>query len=83
MPLSLLPTPYFLHPNTFSASPKYWLEVDDYAIKPVYTYNMNNKDIREVKKIILQNFDDLVIDEDLSINGLLKTAETLSSSTIN
>ncbi|WP_408605581.1 DUF4160 domain-containing protein [Crocosphaera chwakensis] len=39
---------------------KYWLEVDDYAIRSAYTHNMNNKDIREVKKIILQNFDDIV-----------------------
>jgi meiotically up-regulated gene 157 (Mug157) protein len=52
--------PIHIHGQKGDKECKYWLDVDDYAIRESYTYNMNNKDIREVKKIILQNFDDIV-----------------------
>ena len=52
--------PIHIHGQKGDKECKYWLDVDDYAIREAYTYNMNNKDIREVKKIILQNFDDIV-----------------------
>jgi meiotically up-regulated gene 157 (Mug157) protein len=52
--------PIHIHGQKGDKECKYWLDVDDYAIREAYTYKMNNKDIREVKKIILQNFDDIV-----------------------
>lgn len=52
--------PIHIHGQKGDKDCKYWLDVDDYAIREAYTYNMNNKDVREVKKIILQNFDDIV-----------------------
>lgn len=52
--------PIHIHGQKGDKECKYWLDIDDYAIREAYTYNMNNKDIREVKKIILQNFDDIV-----------------------
>ncbi len=39
---------------------KYWLDVESYDIREAYAYNMNSRDTREVRKIILQQFDDIV-----------------------
>ena len=52
--------PIHIHGQKGDKDCKYWLDVDDYAIRKAYTYNMNNKDIREVKKIILQNLDEII-----------------------
>ena len=52
--------PIHIHGQKGDKDCKYWLDVDDYAIREAYTYNMNNKDIREVKKIILQNLDEII-----------------------
>ena len=32
---------------------KYWLKPESFDLKEAYSYNMNNKDKREVKRIIL------------------------------
>jgi meiotically up-regulated gene 157 (Mug157) protein len=39
---------------------KYWLDVEAYDIRIAYSYNMNSRDTREVRKIILENFDEIV-----------------------
>lgn len=36
---------------------KYWLDTENFALDEAYSYNMNNKDKREVKKIIFEYFD--------------------------
>jgi hypothetical protein len=36
---------------------KYWLDKEDFAIEEAYSYNMANKDKREVKKIIFEFFE--------------------------
>lgn len=52
--------PIHIHCRKGDKECKFWLDVDLYEARDAYLYNMNNKDIREVKKIIYQNFDDLV-----------------------
>lgn len=52
--------PIHIHCRKGEKECKYWLDVDLYEIREAYLYNMNNKDVREIKKIIYQNFDDLV-----------------------
>jgi len=52
--------PIHIHCQKGDKECKYWLEVDVYEVRDAYLYNMNNKDIREIKKIIYQNFDELV-----------------------
>jgi uncharacterized membrane protein len=39
---------------------KYWLDTDVYEIREDYIHEMSSQDIRVVKKIILQNFDEIV-----------------------
>ena len=39
---------------------KYCLDIDAYEIREAYVYNMSARDTREVRKIILQYFDDIV-----------------------
>lgn len=52
--------PIHIHCQKGDKECKYWLNQELYEIKEAYLYGMNNKDIREIKKIIYQNFDDLV-----------------------
>jgi len=52
--------PIHIHCQKGDQECKYWLIIDEYEIKEVYTYNMNSKDKREIKKIIYQNFDEVV-----------------------
>ena len=37
---------------------KYWLDVELYDIHEAYAYNLSRWDTREVRKIILQHFDE-------------------------
>lgn len=39
---------------------KYWILVDEMDIKEDYTYNMSQKDKRQVRQIIFENFDTLI-----------------------
>ena len=52
--------PIHIHAEKGEKDCKYWLDVDQYEIREAYSYNMNSKDTREVRKIILQNFDEIV-----------------------
>ncbi len=52
--------PIHIHCQKGDKECKYWLEVNIYEVRKAYLYNMNNKDIREIKKIIYQNFDELI-----------------------
>ena len=52
--------PIHIHCQKAEKECKFWLEVDIYEVREAYLYGMNNKDIREIKKIIYQHFDDLV-----------------------
>jgi hypothetical protein len=36
---------------------KYWLDIENFALEESYSYNMNNKDKRDVKKIIFEYFE--------------------------
>jgi hypothetical protein len=53
--------PIHIHCQKGEQECKYWLEVENYQIKEAYSFKMNNKDKREIKKIIYQNFDEIVI----------------------
>jgi hypothetical protein len=52
--------PIHIHCRKGDKECKFWLDEDLYEARDAYLYNMNNKDLREIKKIIYQNFDDLV-----------------------
>ena len=36
---------------------KYWLDTQNFDLQEAYSYSMNNKDKREVKKIIFEYFE--------------------------
>lgn len=40
---------------------KYWLLVDELEIKEAFSYNLTPAAKREVKKVIYQHFDDIVL----------------------
>jgi hypothetical protein len=52
--------PIHIHAQKGNAECKYWLDVDDFDIREAYTYKMSRRDIREVRRIILLHFDDIV-----------------------
>jgi hypothetical protein len=38
---------------------KHWLDADNFNIEEAYSYNLSNKDKRQVKKIIFEYFEHL------------------------
>jgi formylmethanofuran dehydrogenase subunit A len=49
--------PVHVHCKKSEKECKYWLDIDNFDIEEAYSYNMNNKDKREVKKIIFEHFE--------------------------
>ena len=49
--------PIHIHCRKAEKECKYWLDVDNFDVLEAYTYNMNNKDKRTVKKMIFEYFE--------------------------
>ncbi len=49
--------PIHIHCRKGEKECKYWLDVDNFDIKEAYSYNLNNKDKRHVKKIVFEYFE--------------------------
>jgi fructose-1,6-bisphosphatase len=49
--------PMHIHCKKADMECKYWLDTENYALEEAYSYCMNNKDRREVKKIIYEYFE--------------------------
>lgn len=49
--------PIHIHCRNAEKECKYWLDIDIFDLKEAYSYNMNNKDKREVKKIVFEYFE--------------------------
>lgn len=49
--------PIHLHCRKAEKECKYWLDRENFAVEQAYSYNMNNKDKRQVKKIIFEYFE--------------------------
>lgn len=52
--------PIHIHAQRGDAQCKYWLKVEAYDIEEAYSYNLTKRDTREIRKIILQHFDEIV-----------------------
>jgi len=49
--------PIHIHCRKAEKECKYWLDIENFDIEVAYSYNMNNKDKRQVKKIIFEYFE--------------------------
>jgi hypothetical protein len=49
--------PIHIHCRKAEKECKYWLDIDNFDVIEAYTYNMNNKDKRTVKKMIFEYFE--------------------------
>lgn len=49
--------PIHIHCRKAEKECKYWLDTENFDVKEAYTFNMNNKDKRQVKKIIFEYFE--------------------------
>ncbi|NIM16804.1 MAG: DUF4160 domain-containing protein [Candidatus Aminicenantes bacterium] len=49
--------PIHIHCKKAEKECKYWLDTENFDIKEAYIFNMNNKDKRQVKKIIFEYFE--------------------------
>jgi len=49
--------PIHIHSRKGGKEYKYWLDIENFAVEEAYSYNMNNKDKRQVKKIIFEYFE--------------------------
>lgn len=52
--------PIHIHVQKGEKEGKYWLDVEAYEIREAYTYNFSSRDVRDVRKIMFQNFDEFV-----------------------
>ncbi|ASC71813.1 hypothetical protein XM38_027670 [Halomicronema hongdechloris C2206] len=52
--------PIHIHAQKGDSECKYWLDVESYDIREAYAYRLSRRDTREVRKIILQHFDEIV-----------------------
>jgi hypothetical protein len=52
--------PVHIHVRKAEMECKYWLDVDNFEIREVFSYNMAPKDCRAVRKIIFDHFDHIV-----------------------
>lgn len=52
--------PIHIHCSHAEKEAKYWLDVEQYDIVEVYSYHVNSRDRRILRKIIFQNFDRIV-----------------------
>jgi len=53
--------PIHIHAEKGDMECKYWLLVDELEIKEAFSYNLTPAAKREVKKVIYQYFDDIVL----------------------
>ena len=49
--------PIHIHCRKAEKDCKYWLDTQNFNLQEAYSYSMNNKDKREVKKIIFEYFE--------------------------
>jgi len=49
--------PIHIHCQKAEKECKYWLDRENYDLKEAFTFNMNSKDKRQVKKIIFEYFE--------------------------
>jgi hypothetical protein len=49
--------PIHIHCQKAEKECKYWLVIDKFDLEEAYSYNMNKRDKREVKKIIFEYFE--------------------------
>jgi hypothetical protein len=52
--------PIHIHCNKAEIRCKFWIDVDDFNIRPEYALNASNRDLREIKKIVYEHFDAIV-----------------------
>ena len=49
--------PIHIHCRKGEKECKYWLDTQNFNVQEAYSYSLNNKDKREVKKIIFEYFE--------------------------
>lgn len=49
--------PIHIHCQKAEMECKFWLDTENFSVEEAYSYNMNNKDKRGVKKIIFEYFE--------------------------
>jgi formylmethanofuran dehydrogenase subunit A len=49
--------PIHIHCRKAEKECKYWLDSENFDVKEAYTFKMNNKDKRQVKKMIFEYFE--------------------------
>ncbi len=52
--------PIHVHCKNGDKECKYWFDEENFEIDEAYSYNMNNKDRRTIRKIIFENFEHIV-----------------------
>jgi hypothetical protein len=54
--------PIHVHAEKGDMECKFWLDVEEFEIKEALSYNMSSQSKREIKKIIYEHFDYIVVE---------------------
>jgi hypothetical protein len=49
--------PIHIHCKKAEKECKYWLDAENFSLTESFTYNMNNRDKRDVKRLIFEHFE--------------------------
>ena len=56
--------PIHIHCRKAEKESKYWIDRENFDVIEAYSYNMNNRDKRQVKKIIFEYFEQIELEWD-------------------
>lgn len=54
--------PIHVHCRKAEAECKYWLHVDEFDIEEAYAYGLTSRDLREVRQIIFEHFEQIEVE---------------------
>jgi hypothetical protein len=52
--------PIHIHCKKVESECKYWIKENEFEIELAFSFNMNPRDFRDVRRIIFQNFDHII-----------------------
>ncbi|MFH2143895.1 MAG: DUF4160 domain-containing protein [Bacteroidota bacterium] len=52
--------PMHIHAQKAETECKFWIKVDDFEIEEAYSFNLNQQQRREIRKIIFEHFDYII-----------------------
>ena len=52
--------PIHIHCRKANSECKFWIDVENFDLLTAYSFNCNNRDFRDIRKIVFSNFDYII-----------------------